>query len=316
MHKQLGRGKEASSPCIASAWTPFAGNLAAVLEGLQEDQFLIISVKKSNNYVQFAGQGAHGLRMETTSNHYLDKTDQLTEEQIAMLTNSGWNPPTNCPEEATPEKDPEGSSNFFIDYSLPVPIKNVADLAVKTFSEILRVPYPGYLEYKAFDTDDNSLVYPALGLKSRISPADADPEQIKQRLLATVQEETGIPDIKYDSDGDIAISRGTAVIFICCLDDPPTIRFYSPLVTGVEASPKLLARLNELNMREGFMHYFHHQHRILAATDIPGAPFAVNHVVQTMRRFCEIVDGMDGILAMEFGGQTAVREFLPSTQTH
>lgn len=316
MRKQIQGGKNASNTCIASAWTPFVENLATVLEGLQEDQFLVISVKESNSYVQFAAQGAHGLRLETTSNHYLDKTERLTEEQIAMLTSIGWKLPTNCPEEATPENDPEGSPNFSIDYSLPVPFKKVADLVVKTFSEILRIPHPGHLEYLAFDTDDNSLVYPAFGLKSRVSPADADPEQIKSRLLAAVREETGIPGIKYDSDGDIVISHGTAVIIISVLEDPPMIRFHSPLVTGVGAGPKLLTRLNDLNMRAGFMRYFHHQDRIFAAVDIPGVPFAVNHVIQTMRKFCEIVDGTDVILAMEFGGQTSIREFTPSKQTH
>ena len=50
-------------------WPPFAKTLASVLAKLEEDQFLIVPVKQSNQYVQFAAQGSFGMRTETTSNH-------------------------------------------------------------------------------------------------------------------------------------------------------------------------------------------------------------------------------------------------------
>lgn len=57
MEKQLENNQIASSPCIASAWVPFAQNLARVLEGLQEDQYLIITAKRSNRHVQVRRTG-------------------------------------------------------------------------------------------------------------------------------------------------------------------------------------------------------------------------------------------------------------------
>ena len=56
---------------LSVAWPPFTEKLAQALSMLEEDQFLIISVKNSNRYVQFSAQGSFGMRAETTSNSYL-----------------------------------------------------------------------------------------------------------------------------------------------------------------------------------------------------------------------------------------------------
>ncbi len=111
---------------VSSAWGPFAGKLASVLEQLREDQFLIISTKRSNRYVQFAGQGAFGIRAETVCNQYLPASDQLDAAQIATLQGFGWQLPTGSPDKATPERDPDGSPNFYIDYPVPVPYADLA----------------------------------------------------------------------------------------------------------------------------------------------------------------------------------------------
>ncbi|PIW09503.1 MAG: hypothetical protein COW39_04670, partial [Comamonadaceae bacterium CG17_big_fil_post_rev_8_21_14_2_50_60_13] len=96
------------------AWPPFEQKLAAVLARLEEDQYLVISVKGTNRYVQFAGQGSFGMRVETTSNNYLSKPDQLDAEQVAALQQADWNDPTSDPDASAPENDPDGSPNFFV----------------------------------------------------------------------------------------------------------------------------------------------------------------------------------------------------------
>ncbi len=54
MQQRLEKNIDAA-PCVPSVWTAFAENLAQVLEGLQEDQYLIIMAKQSSLYIQFAG---------------------------------------------------------------------------------------------------------------------------------------------------------------------------------------------------------------------------------------------------------------------
>ncbi|WP_045221904.1 T3SS (YopN, CesT) and YbjN peptide-binding chaperone 1 [Desulfonatronum thioautotrophicum] len=314
MQKQLQKHRDSAS-CVPSVWTAFGQKLAQVLEGLQEDQYLIICAKQSNRYIQFAGQGLHGLRMETTSNHYLDQSEQLTEHQIALLLENGWKTPTRPPETA-PEDDPEGSPNFFIDHPLPVAYKTVADLVVRTFDQILRVTHPAWLEYEAFDSDRNSLAFPTLGVKRRIRPADQDPDQMRQRLLSMVQECMGLRDLSFDQDGDIALRVGTAIVFIRYQADPPLVQIHSPLVSGIESSPGLFGRLNELNKRCGFLHFFFDQGRVVAIADVHASPFTADHVVWVLKAFCGIVDNVDDLIAYEFRGETVFKERVVSVLTH
>ena len=76
------------------AWAPFQKKLAGALAKLEEDQFLIESLKHSNRFVQFAAQGAFGMRAETTSNHYLTKQEQLDAKQLLAVKALGWVDPT------------------------------------------------------------------------------------------------------------------------------------------------------------------------------------------------------------------------------
>src|SRR3954471_20257948 len=111
-------GSEETAPTqrnLSKAWLPFEKSLAAVLAQLEEDQYLVISVKRSGSYVQFAGQGSFGMRAETASNSYLPKAERLDHKQLEAMAAIGWRPPTGSPDSATPEKDPDGSPNFFQD---------------------------------------------------------------------------------------------------------------------------------------------------------------------------------------------------------
>lgn len=139
---------------------PFLTRLAAVIDTLENHQFLILAVKRSGRYVQFSAQGSEGLWVETTSNGYLSKREQLDEDQIAAMIDAGWHPPLGTPDDMT-----DGSPNYFMDFNAPVSSEDVARLTVHTFSRILRVPHPGRLEYKAFSKNGKSLSFPELELR-------------------------------------------------------------------------------------------------------------------------------------------------------
>jgi hypothetical protein len=109
----------AATKRLSVAWPPFAEKLAAALAKLEEDQYLILLVKRSNRFVQFAAQGSYGMRVETTSNAYLSKPEKLNERQVVMLLQSGWSDSTASPDESTPENDPDGSPNFFVEFPDP-----------------------------------------------------------------------------------------------------------------------------------------------------------------------------------------------------
>ena len=309
--------KSKSKGYVSASWSPFSEKLTGVLGKLEEDQFLIVSIKGSKRFVQFAAQGSFGMRVETTSNSYLDKPEQLNRRQVAALVELGWSDPTGSGAESTPENDPDGSPNFFLDFSTPVPYQFIADLTVRTLTEILRVPYPGSLQYEAFQAPGQVIALPELGLKyTRQALASSEHEEVPQQLLAVLEAKTGLTNLEYDSEGDIGISYGSAVIFVRLIGNPLFVRFYSRILNDVEQADSILTRLNDMNAREPMVYFVARGDAIFAIADICAAPFVADHVFQAMPHFCSIVDGIDSLLQAEFGGQTALTESMPSSTRH
>jgi len=148
---------------LYEAWTDFGYRLVQVLQDLQEDEYLIVNLKGSNRFVQFAGQGAHGMRMETVSNYYLPETEQLGEVQHDVMLKLGWNAPCNLPDEFGHE--PVGSPNYYLDVPRPLDFDRIAALAVSTLLGPLDADHPLDLEYGSFAESGEGIRWPTLGLR-------------------------------------------------------------------------------------------------------------------------------------------------------
>src|ERR1700674_4535624 len=281
-----------SSSYRSVAWPPFAKKLAGVLEKLEEDQYLVLSVKGSHRFVQFAAQGSFGMRVETTSNSYLGKPERLNKRQISSLIDVGWHAPTGSPTKSTPKKDPDGSPNFFVDFPAPVAFDAVMNLTVRTLAEILGVPHPGSLEYESFDVEGKAIALPELGLKvAKRAPVADSQEDVSQMLLNTLREATGLSDLKYDDHGDIGIRYGSAVTFVRLASDQSCVLIHASLLSDVEESPELFTRLNDINGSERPMHFFFRNGVIFGVANLSAVPFVRALVAQTILHFCAIADG-------------------------
>lgn len=296
------------------AWPPFTERLATALGSLEEDEFLILSVKQSHRFLQFAAQGGFGMRAETTANHYLAPTERLDAVQVAALTAAGWRSPTGTPEGSTPERDPDGSPNFFVELPAPVVFDRVAELAVRTLSEILRIPHPGFLEYEAFDTAGRAILLPALGLKRAAPPNKSAKETpLPERLLAAVRKAVDLPDLEYNDDGELAIGYGSIVAVVWLSGSPPSVRIQAVLLSDVPESQALLSRLNEFNARVRHLRFIWHNGVVWAVADLPAEPFVAAQLKTVLRDFCQLADGIDDLLQSEFGTDT---EDDPSPTRH
>lgn len=299
------------------AWPPFEQKLASALKKLEEDQVLILVVKHSNRFVQFAAQGSYGMRIETTSNSYLAKPDKLNGRQIATLLGAGWSRPSGSPAESTPENDPDGSPNFFSEFPMPVPFEAVASLSVRTFADILRVPHPGALEYSAFDGEGNDIALPELGLRlAKSEPPGKSIKSLSQVLLDALTKVTGLKHLKFDGDGDIAIPYGSALTFVRLINEPPYVYIYSPILRAVEESPDIFARLNDMNARETLMRFLLRNETVYATAAICASPFVSEHLTQAFMHFCAVSDGVDSLLQAEFGGKIAFSESVQHSMRH
>lgn len=158
------RGKANNEQAGAEAeWKLFEKHLAEALSDLAEDEYLILSHKRADYYVQFAAQGAFGMRAETMSNaHITEAADQLSPTAFRTLLRLGWNPPTRQPPESEIKHEPGGSPNYYLDFSSPVPCDEIARLTVRTFREVFGTTHPGFLEYRAFHSKGTDIRFPSL----------------------------------------------------------------------------------------------------------------------------------------------------------
>ena len=141
-------------------WKPFAARMQKVLSEMQEGQFLVLTLKETNRFVQFAAQGALGMRAEATSNHFLSGQDQLDSKKAAALVALGWNPPTGTPKQSTPESDPEGSPNSYLDIPNPIDFSKLAVMAIRTLSDVFGAAHDGFLECAAYESAGNAIALP------------------------------------------------------------------------------------------------------------------------------------------------------------
>lgn len=148
------------------AWAAFEGALALAIQALEEDEFLIISSKRRNQFVQFADQGSFGLRAEASWGVYDVATEGLPgRELVENLMGLGWQTPTHSPGTEDAEHPSDGSPNFYLELGKPLDYDVLAQLAVATLRDAYEIGYPGGLQYKAFSEDGGSIRFPTLGIR-------------------------------------------------------------------------------------------------------------------------------------------------------
>ena len=150
----------------------------------------------------------------------------------------------------------------------------------------------------------------------RVPPVKKTRQGLRKMLMAALQEATGIRDLEFDDDGDIAIRYGSALTFVRHTDDLLYVYVYSPILQEVEESPDIFARLNDMNARETLMRFLFRNETVYATAAICAVPFVGPHLMQAFAHFCAVADGVDSLLREEFGGKTAFVESLQSSIKH
>jgi hypothetical protein len=307
----------------SAAWSDFENSLAAILEALEEDQFLVISVKTADwAYVQFAAHGAFGLRAEMVSNNFIPADKKFTADQIEALVGLGWHPPTGTPREVAAQRQDKRSPNFFRDFDRPVLASEVAQLAVRSLTEVARMQHPGMLEYTAFDREGRDLVLPTLKLKRRPKappPADVPVntvERVRVQVLESIRKATDNADLEYIEGRRIQLRFGSAIVFVRVHKEPLCVSVSSPIVMNVDADSPTLERLNELNAKIRFARFFLKEGTIYAVEEVSATPFVVEQLLHACARLGTLADKIDDVLQKELGGRTTFGEFQAGSRVH
>jgi len=305
------------------AWNEYAKLVARILDALDAGQFLILTPADRPGFVQFAAQGMQGLRAEAVSNAFLPSDHQLGDDALAAALRLGWQPPTGEPG-TTPEHDPEGSPNYFCEWSAPVPYRDVARLAVDTLTEVFDVSHPARVLYEAFTSEGTAILLPSLGERATHNDPSSEDDlrpastaaEVAQQVLAVLRRASGNPDLQPDANGEMAIRFGSSAVFFQVFGDPPIVRAYSPALTQVPLDPKVAIALNELNSSTAFTKWLAVDDMIIAAIDLFGDPLVERHVVHACEVLGSTADNVDDQLQQQFGGKTFFGEYTHPKLTH
>jgi len=148
----------------AEAWHLLEKKLTESLADLAEDEFLVTAREGTDYFVQFAGQGAWGMRIEASSNAYHSPCFQLPDTALGHLASLGWNLPTYVQAEMVTEPC-DGSPNFFIDARRPVQYEALARVAVRTLREVYGAKDPSDLVYRGYSWGYTSIRFSQLGIR-------------------------------------------------------------------------------------------------------------------------------------------------------
>ena len=155
-------------PSASASWTAFERALASAISDLDEDEFLVVERKNTNYFVQFAALGFFGLRVEAAANVYQQRANRIPESAVQHLTHMGWKSPkyVQTHEHSEPV---DGSPNFYLDVTDPIPYDVVSALAVETLRGPFATRHPGELQYEGYSDRLTSIRFPQLGIKRRVS---------------------------------------------------------------------------------------------------------------------------------------------------
>jgi len=301
-----------ATPRRSVAWPGFVNELSAALATLREDDFLILEIKNSGRFVQFCCGGKHGWRAETCSNAFLQGADRLGDDEIAGLLKLGWLEPTGSPQDSTPENDPDGSPNFYIDAAID--LDDLAELAVETLSGTLAVPYPAMLRYRAGDSSGYEKRIAVLRLQEA---TDAQPEEGK--LLQFVQETlASVPGVtRADVDeGGLQITLDGLTVTVSAFEQHRLLRLRSLLLTEGKPSVELLLTMNHYNRDCPVLRVALDDDGVHALTELPTVSLSVACLLERFQEFC-VFAGLTGRdLQEEFGGKLTYTECPTDSTWH
>lgn len=130
-------------------------------------------------------------------------------------------------------------------------------------------------------------------------------ERLRQWALSTVRGAFKDPSIEPDDEGDIAIPRGSIVVYITPHDEPLRLEIYSVLLLDVPYSEQLLRSINSINIQLPFekVQYVESQNLVIMTTQINASGLSESSLLQHLMNLSGAADFFDTQLHEQFGGR-------------
>jgi hypothetical protein len=303
---------------VGEAWHEFARHLAGAISGLPRDAHLDITLDPTATgtgtaiyEVSVQHHADDRLGALAVGNATLPDGARLSREAVAQMIVIGWSPPGVV----------AGSDKDFGLTATAGDAAKVAVIVTKTLRDVYGSPHPAFLTYAAHDADGATITIEPLG-SARVSSGDQKLDALRlspegfavledptMTLLERVKivvaglQRTEPEALQVDSDGDIGVRSGSAMVFVRVRDNPPLIDVFSPILTDVEASEKLYAKLSELTTKMPIGRLYQANKTVWASVPVFGRDFQPTHLMLAVQVMTGLADELDDRLHGEFGGK-------------
>lgn len=146
-------------------------------------------------------------------------------------------------------------------------------------------------------------------------PDESDDEAVgladRVRMVVAAMLRTPPDQLQVDSDGDINIRAGSAMVFVRVRNNPPLVDVFSPVLTEVEPTEQLYVKLSELTNRMPIGRLYCTEDTVWASVPVFGRNFQPSHLMLAVQVMTGLADELDDRLHGEFGGRRFFSEGEP-----
>ncbi|QOC94479.1 T3SS (YopN, CesT) and YbjN peptide-binding chaperone 1 [Micromonospora craniellae] len=307
---------------VTQAWREFARALADRLVDLPVGARVELTLDPTASgtddaiYSVGADVGTDGrLNARAVGNATLPQGYRLDRAAVADMVALGWSPPGVV----------EGSGDQFGLHCGVDEATRVAAVLSRTLRDIYGAPHPAFLVYQIEDTEGEPLAGAPLGtarsefglvreigteLEEALAAAGGDSPETevldlaeRVRTVVSTMLKSDSDRVQVDSDGDINIRAGSAMVFVRVRDNPPLVDVFSPVLTGVEPTERLYVKLSELTNRMPIGRLYCADDTVWASIPVFGRNFQPTHLMLAVQVMTGLADELDDRLHGEFGGK-------------
>ncbi|WFE32844.1 hypothetical protein [Micromonospora sp. WMMD975] len=307
---------------VTEAWREFARALADRLRGLPAGGHLEVTLDPTASgtgdavySVSADAAEGGGLSARAVGNATLPPGFRLDRGAVADMVALGWSPPGVVP---------GSGEQFGLDCGTDEATRLSAVLS-RTLRDVYGAPHPAFLVYLVQDADGEPLAVEPLGTargefgQDRGSEADLDEAlaaaaaqagendvlalEERVRTVVSTMLKSDADQVQVDSDGDINIRAGSAMVFVRVRDNPPLVDVFSPVLTEVEPTERLYVKLSELTNRMPIGRLYCADDTVWASIPVFGRNFQATHLMLAVQVMTGLADELDDRLHGEFGGK-------------
>ncbi|GAB3795146.1 T3SS (YopN, CesT) and YbjN peptide-binding chaperone 1 [Micromonospora zhanjiangensis] len=309
---------------VIEAWQEFARALAGCLRTLPTGANIELTLDPTASgtgdavysvSVEVGADGQIGAR--AVGNAVLPAGFRLDRAAVADMVALGWSPPGVI----------AGSGEHFGLRGSTGDAGKLATTISRTLRDVYGAPHPAFLVYLAHDARDETLPVAPLGTaRAEVAPDENFEADLDEALAAAALATDGDDDevlsldervrtvvsamlkseperLQVDSDGDINIRAGSAMVFVRVRDNPPLVDVFSPVLTEIEPTEQLYVKLSELTNRMPIGRLYCTQDTVWASIPVFGRNFQATHLMLAVQVMTGLADELDDRLLGEFGGK-------------